>query len=375
MKDVLKKIRKLEIKIRKMVESTFAGEYQSAFKGQGLEFDEVRPYQYGDDIRSIDWNVTAKTGEVYIKKFREEREQTLFVLFDVSGSGDFGPAEENKRLIGMEIASILAFSALKNNDKFGLTTFSDRVEKYYKPNKGRKHILKIVRGVLSHTNRSEHTSIKHALDFVKNTLRRRSILLIISDFLDKEMVKAGIHMHRNTNGVAKIELMENGQKKVTTVSGEVIDGVDVVLMAAGRVPLVDDLDLAKTEEGDPVQPNVDGMELDAAGVKLDKHKYIVVDDFQNTSVPHIKAIGDVCGKIELTPMAIAAGRRLSDRLFGRNKANSKTSYELVPTVVFSHPPIGTIGLTEAQAIEKYGQDNVKIYKSVRANYWHIGMLE
>ena len=188
----------------------------------------------------------------------------------------------------------------------------------------------------------------------------------VSDFLDKEMVKAGIHMHRNTNGVAKIELMENGQKKVTTVSGEVIDGVDVVLMAAGRVPLVDDLDLAKTEEGAPVQPNVDGMELDAAGVKLDKHKYIVVDDFQNTSVPHIKAIGDVCGKIELTPMAIAAGRRLSDRLFGSNKANSKTSYELVPTVVFSHPPIGTIGLTEAQAIEKYGQDNVKIYKSVRA---------
>jgi len=186
MKDIIKKVRRLEIKIRKMVDNTFAGEYQSAFKGQGLEFDEVRLYQYGDDVRSIDWNVTAKTGAAHIKKFREEREQTLFVLFDVSGSGDFGPAEENKRLIGMEIASILAFSALKNNDKFGLTTFSDRVEKYYKPNKGRKHILKIVRGVLSHTNRSEHTSIKNALDFVKNTLRRRSILLIISDFLDKD---------------------------------------------------------------------------------------------------------------------------------------------------------------------------------------------
>lgn len=196
MKDIIKKVRKLEIKIRKMVDTTFAGEYHSAFKGQGLEFDEVRPYQYGDDVRSIDWNVTAKTGETFIKQFREEREQTLFVLFDVSGSGDFGPAEENKRLIGMEIASILAFAALKNNDKFGLATFSDRIEKYYKPNKGRKHILKIVRGVLSHTNRSEQTSIKFALDFIKNTLKRRSILLIISDFLDQDYEQSLVQLSR-----------------------------------------------------------------------------------------------------------------------------------------------------------------------------------
>ncbi|WNJ16548.1 DUF58 domain-containing protein [Pontibacter sp. G13] len=185
MKDIIKKVRRLEIKIRKMVDNTFAGEYHSAFKGQGLEFDEVRPYQYGDDIRTIDWNVTAKMGQVFIKKFREEREQTLFVLFDVSGSGDFGPAEENKRLIGMEIASLLAFSALKNNDKFGLATFSDQIETYYKPNKGRKHILKIVQGVLSHQNRSEQTYLGMALDFVKHTLKRRSILIVISDFLDQ----------------------------------------------------------------------------------------------------------------------------------------------------------------------------------------------
>ena len=196
MKDLIKKVRKLEIKIRKLVDNTFAGEYHSAFKGQGLEFDEVRPYQYGDDVRSIDRNVTAKTGETYIKQFREEREQTLFVMFDVSGSGDSGPAEENKRLIGMEIASILAFSALKNNDKFGLATFSDRIEKYYKPNKGRKHILKIVRGVLSHTNRSEQTSIRFILDFVKNTLKRRSILLLISDFLDENYHQSLIQLSR-----------------------------------------------------------------------------------------------------------------------------------------------------------------------------------
>lgn len=185
MKDVLKKIKRLEIKIRKVVDSTFAGEYQSAFKGQGLEFDEVRLYQYGDDVRTIDWNVTAKTGQVYIKQFREEREQTLFVLFDVSGSGDFGPMEENKRLIGMEIASLLAFSALRNNDKFGLLSFSDRVEQYYKPNKGRKHILKIVKGVLTHINRSEQTNLQFAIDFLRRTQKRRSIVILISDFLDE----------------------------------------------------------------------------------------------------------------------------------------------------------------------------------------------
>ena len=123
MKDLLKKVRRLEVKTRRMVDSTFAGEYHSAFKGQGLEFDEVRLYQYGDDIRTIDWNVTAKTGQVYVKLFKEEREQTLFVLFDVSGSENFGPGEENKLIIGTEIAAILAFSALKNNDKIGLATF------------------------------------------------------------------------------------------------------------------------------------------------------------------------------------------------------------------------------------------------------------
>ncbi len=203
--DLLKKIRRLEIKIRRKVESTFAGEYQSAFKGQGLEFDEVRPYQFGDDIRSIDWNVTAKTGEVFIKQFKEEREQTLFVLFDVSGSGDFGAGESNKRLIGTEIASILAFSALKNNDKIGLATFSDEIERYYKPNKGRTHILKIVRGLLTQVNKSERTHINNALDFVKKTLKRRSILIVISDFLDKDFERSIVQLN-NKHEVVLIRL-------------------------------------------------------------------------------------------------------------------------------------------------------------------------
>jgi uncharacterized protein (DUF58 family) len=237
MKDLLRKVNRLEIKIRRMVDSVFAGEYLSAFKGQGLEFDEVRPYQYGDDIRSIDWNVTARNGQVFVKQFREEREQTLFVLFDISGSGDFGPSEENKRLVGMEIASVLAFSALKNNDKFGLAAFSDRIEQYYKPDKGRKHILKIITGVLAHPNRSEKTSILAALDFVRHTLRRRSILIVISDFLDQGFEAALIRLKRKHEvilirlfhpnevlemdaGIVPVFDIESGQSRWVNTSGE-----------------------------------------------------------------------------------------------------------------------------------------------------------
>lgn len=185
MKDLLKKVKRLEIKTRRKVDSTFAGEYHSAFKGQGLEFDEVRLYQFGDDIRSIDWNVTAKTGQVYIKKFKEEREQTMFVLFDISGSEDFGRGDHNKMQVGTEIAAILAFSAMKNNDKIGLATFTDRIERYYAPRKGRGHVLAIIKGLLQHKMRSNQTNIAAAVDWVKRTLKRKSLFIIISDFLDE----------------------------------------------------------------------------------------------------------------------------------------------------------------------------------------------
>ncbi len=190
MKELLKKVRKLEIKTRRMVDATFAGEYHSAFKGQGLEFDEVRLYQFGDDVRSIDWNVTAKTGQVHIKKFREEREQTMFVLFDVSGSEDFGHGSGNKLQIGTEITAILAFSAMKNNDKIGVLTFSDQIESFFAPKKGRKHILAIIRGLLQITNKSRLTSLKTAVEFVRKTLHRHSVVIIVSDFLDEGYEKS-----------------------------------------------------------------------------------------------------------------------------------------------------------------------------------------
>lgn len=190
MRELIRKVRKLEIKTRKLVENTFAGEYHSAFKGQGLEFDEIRPYQYGDDIRSIDWNVTAKTGEAYIKLFREEREQTLFVLFDISGSENFGADKNNKLVIGTEIAAILAFSAMKNSDKIGMATFTDRVERFFRPSKGRKHVLAIVRSLMQHKAQSKRTNIRQAVDFIRKTVRKRSVVLIISDFLDENYAES-----------------------------------------------------------------------------------------------------------------------------------------------------------------------------------------
>jgi len=179
----------------------------------------------------------------------------------------------------------------------------------------------------------------------------------ISEFLDATMVKQGIAMHRNTDGVAKVELAEDGTKTVTCVNGEVITGANVVLMAPGRIP------------------DVERLGLKQVGVELTDKSYVRVDEYQNTTVPGIYAVGDVAGKIELTPMAIAAGRRLADRLFGPAELyfKAKTSYEQVPTVVFSHPTIGAIGVTEPQAVLKYGPDNIKVYRSTFVNL-HYSMF-
>jgi len=194
---------------------------------------------------------------------------------------------------------------------------------------------------------------------------------MIGEGLDKEMVKAGIFIHRNNNGVAKVTSDGQNKKNVFLHNGDVIYNADVVLMAAGRVPNTEDL-CSECEWA----PNVEQLHLENCGVKITPRKYIVVDEYQNTNVENIYALGDVCGVVELTPMAIAAGRRLADRLFSSNPihATSKVSYEYVPTVVFSHPTIGTCGLTEPKAIEKYGKDNVKVYTS-RFSDSHYGIFD
>ncbi len=183
--DILKKVRYLEIRTKGLVNNLFGGEYLSAFKGRGMAFSEVRPYQYGDDIRMIDWNVTARTGSPYIKIFEEEREQTLMVCVDISGSGLFGSFTQRKLDLATELASVLSFSAIKNNDKVGLLLFSDVVEKFIPPRKGRLHVLRLIRELYTTKPVHKGTSISEALTFLSKILPRRSIITLISDMQDE----------------------------------------------------------------------------------------------------------------------------------------------------------------------------------------------
>ncbi|MFQ6091098.1 MAG: DUF58 domain-containing protein [bacterium] len=182
-KDILKKIRRIEIRTNNLVNDLFSGEYHSVFKGRGMEFSEVRQYQPGDDVRTIDWNVTARMGHPYVKKFVEERELTVMLLVDASSSGEFGTVEQMKGEIGVEICALLAFSAIKNNDRVGLIIFTDAVEKFVPPKKGRNHVLRVIRELLYFRPKNFNTDITCALDYMNRVLNRRAVVFIISDFI------------------------------------------------------------------------------------------------------------------------------------------------------------------------------------------------
>ena len=183
-KEILKQVRQIEIKTKGLVNQVFSGEYHSVFKGRGMEFSEVREYQFGDDIRSIDWNVTARLGHPYIKIFEEERELTVILMVDLSGSLIFGSVDKTKQQIAAELSAILAFSALKNSDKVGLILFTDKIEKFVPPRKGQKHVLRIIREVLSFEPEGKSTNIKAALEYMNNAIKKKSIAFLISDFMD-----------------------------------------------------------------------------------------------------------------------------------------------------------------------------------------------
>ncbi|MCZ6679474.1 MAG: DUF58 domain-containing protein [Candidatus Poribacteria bacterium] len=183
-KEILKKIRRIEISTSRLVNHIFAGEYESVFKGRGMEFDEVREYQPGDEIRTIDWNVTARMGQPYIKKYVEERELVMMLLVDTSASADFGTHQQTKAEIAAEISALLAFSAIKNNDKVGLICFTDDVELFVPPRKGKKHVLRVVREILYFEPHQRTTNLNAALEYVDRVLRRRSVVFLISDFKD-----------------------------------------------------------------------------------------------------------------------------------------------------------------------------------------------
>jgi len=183
-RELLKKVRLVEIKTRGVVNQIFSGEYHSVFKGRGMEFSEVREYQFGDDIRSIDWNVSARFGHPFVKIFEEERELTVMLVVDLSRSGEFGSGQYLKNEIATEICAVLSFSAIKNNDKVGLILFTDRIEKFVPPRKGRAHILRIIRELISFQQTGSGTSIRAALEYFHHVNKKRSIAFIISDFVD-----------------------------------------------------------------------------------------------------------------------------------------------------------------------------------------------
>ena len=183
-KQILKKVKQVEIRTRGLVNDLFGGEYHSVFKGRGMAFSEVREYQPGDDIRLIDWNVTARNGAPFIKVFEEERELTVYLLVDISQSGEFGSQNQLKQEFGAEIASVLGFSAIKNNDKVGLILFSNEVEKYVVPKKGKSHVLRLIRELLYIEPKNKGTSLKNGLDYLLKVAKRKSVVFLISDFID-----------------------------------------------------------------------------------------------------------------------------------------------------------------------------------------------
>ena len=256
-REILKKIRQIEIRTNRLVSETLAGQYHSVFKGQGMNFDEVREYQPGDDVRAIDWNVTARMNHPFIKKFVEERELTVMLLVDLSGSGLFGSVAQSKRELAAEMASVLAFSAIRNNDKVGLILFSDGVEKFIPPRKGRKHVLRVIREVLFYEPRQRGTDLNSALEFMLRVLPHRAIVVILSDFLGQTVPtrpEIDAHLRRKavlseTLGQASFTVLRQANRRHDVVAVQITDRFELELPALGRLVLKD------AETGEVVEVN------------------------------------------------------------------------------------------------------------------------
>ena len=210
--ELLKKIRRLEIRTKGLTKHMFSGEYHSAFKGRGMAFSEVRDYHFGDEIRTIDWNVTARYNEPFVKVFNEERELTIMLLIDISGSTDFGTSERTKRDLALEIAAVLAFSAIENNDKVGALFMSDKVEKYIAPEKGKKHTLLILRELMGFVPTSKGTDLSEGLKFLRNTQKKRTISFVISDFTDEHNFIDGMRLTSKRHDTIAIRLKDEAEE-------------------------------------------------------------------------------------------------------------------------------------------------------------------
>lgn len=264
--DLLKKVRKIEIKTRGLSRQIFAGEYHSAFKGRGMTFSEVREYQYGDDIRTIDWNVTARFSHPFVKVYEEERELTVMLLIDLSGSGDFGTHMQMKRNLITEISAVLSFSAIENNDKIGVILFSDRIEKFIPPQKGRKHILRIIRELLEFKPRSRGTDISESLRFLTNALKKRCTAFLISDFRDKGYARS-LQIANNKHDVAALHIYDRREAALPAI------GLVRVLDAESGMERWIDTSLRRVR--------------DNYAMKWDSHLEIMNEIFSRAGVDHV----------------------------------------------------------------------------------------
>ena len=273
--EVMNKIRRIEIRTRHKVDDLFAGSYLSVFKGRGIEFDEVRPYQAGDDVRTVDWNVTARMGELYVKRFIEERELTLLLMVDVSGSEDFGSVGQFKRDAVAEMAALLAMAANRNNDKVGLLLFSDRVEKYIPPRKGRKYMLRLVRELLTFEPRGRGTDLKAALDYANQMMKRRGIVFLLSDFQAKpETYRKALNVAGHRHDLIAIDLRDPLEKEIAPVGLLVLEDAET-----GELVEVDTADPAWRKAFKDRQAQLDAaIKRVLNGAKVDRIVLTTPDD-------------------------------------------------------------------------------------------------
>ena len=262
-KELLQKVRKIEIKTRRLSDHIFSGEYHTSFKGRGMTFSEVRQYQYGDDIRAIDWNVTARYNEAHVKVFEEERELTLMLMVDISGSESFGTKNQTKSEIVTEIAATLAFSATQNNDKIGLILFTDQIELYIPPKKGKPHVLRIIRELIEFKPQSNKTDISQALKFLSSTQKKKAIVFMISDFIADDNYEKTLKIASKKHDLTGVRVFDIREEKMTNI---------------GLVAMQD----AETGETSWINTN-------SASVRLDYEKYY------NSKATYFKEIFSKCG--------------------------------------------------------------------------------
>jgi uncharacterized protein (DUF58 family) len=278
-REILKKIRQIELRTNRIVTETLAGAYHSVFKGQGMNFDEVREYQAGDDVRAIDWNVTARMNHPFIKKFVEERELTLMLVVDVSGSGLFGSRGQSKRELAAEIASVLAFSAIRNNDKVGLLLFTDEVEKFIPPRKGRSHVLRVIREVLYFEPKRRGTNLVEALEFMGRVLPHKAICAVISDFLSP---LAGTLLPKAEQTALRI-----ANRRHDVVAVQITDRHELELPALGRLTLED------AETGEILEVNTSaGSSRDAFALRQQKQLADLARQFRGSGIDSIQLLTD-----------------------------------------------------------------------------------